>query len=1267
MVLPISRQDLETFAPDKPNRNYSFSTGEQQQVTPYSTQGIRGAAFLAASAGVIGGFNLAKQAGYNPWNSIYSGVRTIEEMSPGKVFRTFQVGNFVSQFADQGRASLNISAQTLRSAQGSAWMEDLVHRTGGDALKALDNGLQFENGVLRTGDTVLLSNARKVTSVGNPYFSAAYSRAAGYKGLSTPQLPSHFNFGIPVKEGSDILENVYFTGGKSNLNEVVHQTRAFLGESVERANRLAAAPFGIEPFTTGLKGVEAFWEKEFGTRFTLAVRSGTATQTLGRMATKWGVAGGAAYLGYQTADWAVRNTDLLNGTIFDKGITSGIATLGVKANKTAASIADTIPGVRAYREKQEELAPGSTSLLKLAAFPLTGAMVGGGAYYTSSIINRSKAVKELMAEGLSYTQALPVAESRWLENSSSVIQNNPLTRALEKKFGKKIPFFGEITRPKGFALLGAAVLSIPILPFIPGALIPDKSAAELEEIYSGRQEVGIRKGRFWELGRSPYEGGRIDYFRPHWYARMQQDSYGKSMYGEDEPAPVTKWFKENFTYDMEMEHYRDRPYPITGAAFEDVPIIGPALSATIGRLFKPPKLMHTEEWSSGGIGSEEAVLRTPGRMGDQPERPGEKARGVPVDPNSITQVAGEQAYRLSELSGLIGFTLSSLKGAITGEAEFFDQEERLQSARRMYGAERYIWDKNMGGAAFTNELFRRMFPHRRRQIEEYNPIKNNMPNWMPGPGERGPDFQHGDPFIKIQEGELRLPGAGYAARFKELEGVDPADYPLIHRYKILQDVAPYTDRARAAEAEVMSLAKSGNLSEYEMNILAQTRKQSREKKVTKQFYDFEATSDAPDITLTGANQSRSTVAALNKILAAKKGEKIGTARSVIGGYWENLGGMLQNPLEALVPFAPGSKLLNQKSALTDYKQTQVYGPDIAFWEHPIDNFLKPFAREVAGLVSNPSIPEEVSKKRSIEEYFDILEYTKNKRLAEAARENGAGSVAGAYERIANETTVGVNPYTRDFSTLFRSMTRSERDYFGEFSGAKTQAERDEILSLVPANMRRIYTAQWEQRYADTINAALDRGLLDGQAAEDAEKDLQAFYDKKAAEGFPVTPELMSRYRNEAEAGETYADWFRRSVLIPGVMGEEGLPGADWVGWHPAIDLEEVKLKVVQNEGMDMHDFNLWPSDERSANRKLELDGGAEQLVNTVISNTNRRPQDIQAEVRHILSELGIGSNAQIYVYNVPDDEENVKIEIESSEIRTREVREILKERLDDLE
>jgi hypothetical protein len=54
------------------------------------------------------------------------------------------------------------------------------------------------------------------------------------------------------------------------------------------------------------------------------------------------------------------------------------------------------------------------------------------------------------------------------------------------------------------------------------------------------------------------------------------------------------------------------------------------------------------------------------------------------------------------------------------------------------------------------------------------------------------NFKVGDPYVRIDDGYARLPGAGYEALHPELKGLNPEDYPDIHKLRILADVAPYS-------------------------------------------------------------------------------------------------------------------------------------------------------------------------------------------------------------------------------------------------------------------------------------------------------------------------------------------------------------------------------------------------------------------------------------------------------------------------------------------
>jgi hypothetical protein len=102
-----------------------------------------------------------------------------------------------------------------------------------------------------------------------------------------------------------------------------------------------------------------------------------------------------------------------------------------------------------------------------------------------------------------------------------------------------------------------------------------------------------------------------------------------------------------------------------------------------------------------------------------------------------------------------------------------------------------------------------------------------MASWLPG-DDYYTNFHEGDPFIKIDEGYARLPGAGYAALHPELKDVDPEDYPDIHKMSILADVAPYSREYHTFRQKVGQQAQGNTELEIEYEKILNRVKQTRE-------------------------------------------------------------------------------------------------------------------------------------------------------------------------------------------------------------------------------------------------------------------------------------------------------------------------------------------------------------------------------------------------------------------------------------------------------
>jgi hypothetical protein len=124
------------------------------------------------------------------------------------------------------------------------------------------------------------------------------------------------------------------------------------------------------------------------------------------------------------------------------------------------------------------------------------------------------------------------------------------------------------------------------------------------------------------------------------------------------------------------------------------------------------------------------------------------------------------------------------------------------------------------------EPFRRFVQH-----ETFSPQANEIPNqaasWLPG-DDYYVNFHEGDPFIKVDEGYARLPGAGYEALHPELQGLNPEDYPDIHKMSILADVAPYSREYHTYRQKVGSQAQGNTELEIEYEKILTRVKKTRE-------------------------------------------------------------------------------------------------------------------------------------------------------------------------------------------------------------------------------------------------------------------------------------------------------------------------------------------------------------------------------------------------------------------------------------------------------
>lgn len=644
-----------------------------------------------------------------------------------------------------------------------------------------------------------------------------------------------------------------------------------------------------------------------------------------------------------------------------------------------------------------------------------------------------------------------------------------------------------------------------------GGLGTTETPEQLERISTGEEWVPVNKSRFWGGGGTPWEGNKISHFRPSMNAMIQADVDNQAVWGEDAAGidPIRRFAIKNFTNYLEEKHYYDRPYPISAPAFSDFPILGSLLGSTIGSLIKSPKIMHGDEWIRSNEDGSASFLTVPRPLDSNPNRSmGGTGMGTPVSPHSIGYALSQSQYQFRELQGLTGFVKNTLQEAATGSETFVPTSPVLASSSDMTSLTDAYWDLELGGQAGMTEIVRRFLPKDRFQTRNrYNPLRNEMPGWIPE------EFHTGDPYAKLASGNARLPGAGFAALYPELQGIDAENYPLWAKYQILASISPYSAEFRTVQQE-MYQARSQGLTPDSINRMVDT--------VDQQLLDY--------------RQKR------NFWQPGPENEDDGVFQNIARNSYFALIDNIKKfaaPIEYLSPFRPFQKFLPTTTALKDYENYYVYGSETAMWKPAaaIREFIGPSFLAGARIMGYGGVPPDVTEKREINEYFDKLTYYKYMNLAIQAKKSGQGRKAYEYEKYAHKTVYGVNPFGHALS-IYAALPDAEKTHFEAFANASI-SDRERIWELIPKDQQKIFAAMWARKDGVSDSIAKFEGMSGAYHAE---------YQSSGQSKF------MS-----------YPDYARMKELEQ-YFNSTPPPREDWVGWRclpPDQEIISKDLNVIE--------------------------------------------------------------------------------------------------------
>ena len=249
---------------------------------------------------------------------------------------------------------------------------------------------------------------------------------------------------------------------------------------------------------------------------------------------------------------------------------------------------------------------------------------------------------------------------------------------------------------------------------------------------------------------------------------------------------------------------------------------------------------------------------------------------------------------------------------------------------------------------------------------------------------------------------------------------------------------------------------------------------------------------------------------------------------------------------------------------------------------------------ISGLLSDDEtnhtyIPEETRKVWEMNEYFDRLTYLKYMGLFEKAAE-----IAKDEEGI--DIKAILLSQQKEYATI-KEEKRNILEHIEELVEVKTlesQKLQEELkMRYKKLDVSRVpitggdYTKSAIMYYnaARATMFALDENSMMSDIIRALPKTERSFFmefmKERSEEKRKEILETVSPQLQKALKGLWYGEW-EEPESNESYFADRELPGYNWFGWNPNVDLADVQARVVKNEGMQASAFGIYSSQYRDA-------------------------------------------------------------------------------------
>jgi len=428
-------------------------------------------------------------------------------------------------------------------------------------------------------------------------------------------------------------------------------------------------------------------------------------------------------------------------------------------------------------------------------------------------------------------------------------------------------------------------------------------------------------------------------------------------------------------------------------------------------------------------------------------------------------------------------------------------------------------------------------------------------------------------------------------------------YSWLDRLNILSDVAPMSNEFKEAKQIVMAQIKAGQFTQKDIDKYHRILKQQKARARSYELYPlrFKGKVMSPD--------SESNIQSINENIKASSEYTL--PERLIGSAWETFTNS-SNPAV--------NKFWAFKDPLEHYKEKKLYGREYTPWDEPYRSWIDPYIRTslsktstvgggvswgttgyvfggefgafagsilgamygtVNGLFRSASnsayIPSEVKNQRRINEYFDKLKYERSNMMSSLTM----GNVRNEFLAQRSATMYAFNNESDpSVGNLFRAASPSEKPYLQSWINTTDSGERNEILKLVPNDLGSALKKVWGKNDGKTFT----RNRIDN-----------------------ISSDMSGNQQNFN---------FDASLM------------------DPRINVDDIKLKAIEDYGYNCHDFGLGWNEQMLRIKESELNIPKSNLNDDIPYTPNLSSTQIRGQIYELLHQSGIKCNVNVYINNM---------------------------------